>query len=434
MTAGARLALVVATNSYEDPRFAALRAPATDAGDMAEVLGDPAIGGFEVTSLMDEPESRVRRAISGFLASPGPADLVLVYMSCHGVLDARGRLSFATRDTDRADLSATAVEAGWLLDRLEDCRARAQVVILDCCFSGAFANTKSDGDLGLDRRLVGNGRGRTVLTASRATEYSYEGEATTQPARSAFTAALVDGLRGRADRDRKGYVSVEDAYTHAAERLRELGAAQSPQRWTYGGEGDLVLARTGGTPAPRRPVARPARPLPDRCVAVIDDRLGRFDVGSYDMVAFSSDGAAVTCAGPTGEVRFWNPRESCSGRRAVPWCGNAAARHGPPAGRRPAGHRRRRRTCPVVATRIRDTRARPGHRRGRQLVEAGVQPPSHLRPRLPAGRSGVGDRWERMPRRVVGSGHRRTDPRPAGRMGPRGRVQRGRCPAGGRGP
>ena len=49
------------------------------------------------------------------------------------------------------------------------------MVILDCCFSGAFARgAKGDDDLGLGERLVGEGRGRVVLTASRGTEYSFE--------------------------------------------------------------------------------------------------------------------------------------------------------------------------------------------------------------------------------------------------------------------
>jgi len=48
-----------------------------------------------------------------------------------------------------------------------------------------------------------------VLTASTATEYSFEGDPTeaVTPAGSVFTAALVEGLRtGAADTDRDGWV------------------------------------------------------------------------------------------------------------------------------------------------------------------------------------------------------------------------------------
>lgn len=257
---GPRLALVVATATYADAGFTQLRAPAQDASDMIDVLGDPDIGGFTVTPVLDRPEYEIRRAVGAFLAKRGIDDLVVVYLSCHGVLDARGRLYFAATDTEKAHLASTAVESAWLLDRLEECRARRQVLILDCCFSGAFAQTKGGAEVDLERRLVGAGRGRAVLTASRAGEYSYEGTPLPGVAlnRSVFTAALVDGLRsGEADRDGDGYISVEDAYAYAADRVKAVGGAQSPQRWLYGGESEIVLARNP------RGVAITAAPLPE---------------------------------------------------------------------------------------------------------------------------------------------------------------------------
>lgn len=244
---GPRYALIVATADYRDAAFTQLRAPAQDATDIATVLADPAIGGFAVTTVLDRPEPDIRRAAEIFLADRDVDDLVLVYVSCHGVLDARGRLYFAATDTDKARLASTAIESGWLLDRLEECRARRQVLLLDCCFSGAFAHTKGDSGLDLDRRLVGAGRGRAVLTASRASEYSFEGTPLSDGTGggSVFTAALVEGLRtGTADQDGDGYISVEDAYRYVAEQISRLGSAQSPQRWLYGGEGDTFLARS----------------------------------------------------------------------------------------------------------------------------------------------------------------------------------------------
>src|SRR5215470_1164439 len=246
---GPRRALVVATTTYADSAFTQLRAPAQDAAEMIDVLADPEIGGFTVTPVLNRPEYEIRRAVGAFLAGRGVDDLVVVYLSCHGVLDARGRLYFAATDTMKAQLNATAVESAWLLDRLEECRARRQVLILDCCFSGAFAQTKGGAEVAeveLERRLGGAGRGRAVLTASRAGEYSYEGEPLpgTATGRSVFTAALVDGLRsGEADRDGTGYISVEDAFAYAADRVKAAGGAQSPQRWLYGAEGEIILAR-----------------------------------------------------------------------------------------------------------------------------------------------------------------------------------------------
>ncbi|QUQ63353.1 caspase, EACC1-associated type [Kutzneria sp. CA-103260] len=243
-----RLALVVATASYRDAGLRQLRAPARDAAELGELLGDPAVGGFEVTTVLDRSAQRIRLAVEEFLADRRPDDLVVVYLSCHGLIDARRRLYFAAQDTMKNRLASTGVEAEWLLSQLEDCRARRQVVILDCCFSGAFGGrAKGSDDLGLDSRFHGQGRGRVVLTASRGTEYSFEGEPladAVQPG-SVFTSALVAGIRsGEADRDHDGYISVDDAYEYAFDRLRDAAVAQTPQRSVYQAEGKILLARS----------------------------------------------------------------------------------------------------------------------------------------------------------------------------------------------
>ena len=191
---GSRLALVVATDAYTDPELSRLRAPARDAGDLAQVLADPGIGGFAVTTVINQPASRIRLAFEDFLDGRGTGDLLLVYLSCHGLLDARRRLYFAAADTRKDRLGATGVEAAWVLDQLGHCRARRQVLILDCCFSGAFAyDAKGADDLHLPDGFLGQGRRRVVLTASAVAGYSFGGEPTdlATPAGSVFTAALV---------------------------------------------------------------------------------------------------------------------------------------------------------------------------------------------------------------------------------------------------
>ena len=265
---GSRLALVVATATYDDAALRLLRAPARDVADLAEVLADPGIGGFTVTTVIDQPAQQVRLAVEDFLAGRGTGDLLVVYLSCHGLLDARRRLYFAATDTRKDRLGSTGVESAWVLDQLDHCRARRQVLILDSCFSGAFAHgAKGQADLGLRDRFLGQGRGRVVLTASTATEYSFEGELAdpATPPGSVFTAALVHGLRtGAADTDHDGQISVDDAYHYVFDQVQAAGAAQTPQRWLYGAEGQILLARS-----PAGPGLIPA-PLPESLRAGLD--------------------------------------------------------------------------------------------------------------------------------------------------------------------
>ena len=245
---GERLALVVATGRYDDPGLSRLRSPVRDAAGFAAVLGDPEIGGFAVTRVVDQPHHRIRLAVEDFLDDRSTGDLVLLYLSCHGVKDARGRLFFAAADTRKSRLASTGVESAWLLEQLDDCRARRQILILDCCYSGAFAD-RAKGSAGpvVDDPLLGAGRGRVVLTASRAGEYSFQGEPLAVTG-SVFTTGLVEGLRtGAADLDHDGRITVDEAYDYAFDHVRREGAAQTPQRWIRGGEGRIVLAMTRAT-------------------------------------------------------------------------------------------------------------------------------------------------------------------------------------------
>ena len=52
---GTRAALIIATGKYEDPELRELRAPAQDERALTRVLADPAIGGFHVESVVDQP-------------------------------------------------------------------------------------------------------------------------------------------------------------------------------------------------------------------------------------------------------------------------------------------------------------------------------------------------------------------------------------------
>jgi Caspase domain len=244
---GARLALLIACCEYRDPALRQLRSPGRDVCDLEGVLGNPQIGGFDVQTLLNASSGDVQEGIEDFCADRNPDDQLLIYLSCHGVLDDFGRLYYAAANTRRLRLAATAVPAAWLNERLEDCRARRQVVVLDCCHSGAFARgSKGDPGLALRQRFEPHGRGRVVLTASRSTEYSFEGEEPSgDGVPSVFTRAIVDGLTtGDADRDRDGLITVSDLYHHLYESVRAAEPRQTPELWTYGAEGDLLIAHS----------------------------------------------------------------------------------------------------------------------------------------------------------------------------------------------
>src|SRR4029450_939103 len=130
-----RSALIVASDTYEDPHLAQLRAPGQDAAELAAVLRDPAIGDFDVRVSLNQHYYEVRVALEDFFANRAPDDLLLLHFSCHGIKDEAGRLFFAAADTQRNHLNATAIAADYVNDLLNHARSRRVVVLLDCCVS-----------------------------------------------------------------------------------------------------------------------------------------------------------------------------------------------------------------------------------------------------------------------------------------------------------
>jgi|GEM_PF-6006176 len=63
-------------------------------------------------------------------------DLLLVFFSGHGAVDANGDSFILGVDSDPNNLAATAVKVEWLRDRIAKLRCRHKVLILDSCFSG----------------------------------------------------------------------------------------------------------------------------------------------------------------------------------------------------------------------------------------------------------------------------------------------------------
>ncbi|MGW4354647.1 caspase family protein [Nocardia sp. NPDC004582] len=248
-----RFALVVATYTFSDPGLRQLTAPAHDAEALAEVLADPAIGGFEVTTLINKPHYEVGAAVGDFFADRRCDDLTLLYFSGHGLKDDAGKLYLAMTDTRTLNPLFTSVAADQIDHAMTGCHSSHQVLILDCCYSGAFpvgAIAKADDQVHALESF--SGRGRTVLTASDATQYAFEGEVPHgQATQSVFTRHLVAGLRdGGADLDQDGDITVDELYSYVHDRVVAERPRQRPKKQDNI-EGRTILARNRNWQVPQ---------------------------------------------------------------------------------------------------------------------------------------------------------------------------------------
>ena len=305
MAEGKRRALIVSADTYGDAKFRKLRSPAVDAAALRGVLEDPQIAGFDVEVSLNDPGDVVRRKVEAFFKAAAVDDFLLLHFGCHGVKDDDGNLYFVAADTALAELDASGVSAEFVNRHMARSRSRRIVLLLDCCYSGAFARgslPRGSGGVELGERFK-QGRGRFVLTASNDMEYSWDGDEVSNlgdAGLSCFTSALVEGLStGAADLDRDDQISFRDLALYVEQYVEARNPKQSPRKWFLDSEGDLYIART---PPPER---RTGHGVPlRRNYAALRPRLELSAEAEIFSVAIAQ-GSRMIAAGSKDVILLW---------------------------------------------------------------------------------------------------------------------------------
>ncbi len=151
-----------------------------------------------------------------------------------GFRDENGYLYFVTHDTEmnlqRQVFTGTAVSARFIQEQcMNRSPSKRQVLILDCCFSGAFAEGMSAKDLvpaiDIDIAAQLGGEGRAVLTSSTATQVSFEDQGG-----GVYTQYLIEGIeKGTADTDDDGVITVAELHDYAKRKVQEAKPAMKPE-------------------------------------------------------------------------------------------------------------------------------------------------------------------------------------------------------------
>ncbi len=177
----AKFALLIGVGEYSEgllPIPSAIK----DVEAMRRVLEHPDMGAFdEVTVLPNPDKGSIEKAVEDLFSDRQRDDLVLLYFSGHGIKDQNARFYLSTKETGRDQKGdfrrSTALAASKLQEYITDSRSKREVIILDCCFSGAFVQGKGTPVIGeIDIQTELGGRGRAILTSSSSIEYSFESE------------------------------------------------------------------------------------------------------------------------------------------------------------------------------------------------------------------------------------------------------------------
>ena len=250
-------AVVVGINDY--PQLPKLKYAVNDAKAFQRLLVEKNLVPAEnITVLLNEQATlrKLRSALgTGLKGAADSDDMVIIFYAGHGAterdamsMDGDGLEKYIlTYDSDPSDLFSTALPMRDLALIFNRIRSERLIFIADACYSGASGGRTVSvtglraniADTFLDR--IAAGRGKVIISASAANEVSVERD---ELQHGVFTYYLLEGLKGPADTDGDGLVTVDEAYRYVSNRVPQ--ATHQEQHPVKKGtvEGSLILSIT----------------------------------------------------------------------------------------------------------------------------------------------------------------------------------------------
>jgi formylglycine-generating enzyme required for sulfatase activity/uncharacterized caspase-like protein len=220
-----RIALLIGVSEYGAEIPPLLAAP-RDVAAMQQVLADPSRGNFEVWEPLINPDlAQFQIAVQRLFTTLKKSDVGLLFFSGHGLVDDNNHLYLATKGTSKAYYKATSVPANFIQGLSKESYSKRQIIILDCCYSGAFAEGWKLKSVGLDLQQELGAEGRVVLTSSNKTQLSFQQE---DGDVSLYTQYLVEGLKTGAAANGDGRIYAQELHQYVKNKVQEVKPAMEP--------------------------------------------------------------------------------------------------------------------------------------------------------------------------------------------------------------
>ncbi len=229
-----RLAVVLG-NNFGAQEDVPLRFAERDATRVAQTLRElGSVAPTDLFTLLDADADALRAVFAQIAAHiaghVGPAVLVFYYSGHAGA--------------DGLHLGPSRLAWEELRRQLEASGATLRVALIDACQAGSLATSKGFGLMPAAELAVAPSHGTAVIVAAEALEIAQE---SLELGGSFFTHFLVSALRGAADSDRDGRVTLSEAHSYTTRLTQQATAAwarvvQHPRyRFDIEGHGDVIL-------------------------------------------------------------------------------------------------------------------------------------------------------------------------------------------------
>ena len=219
--------LAVGISNYKDERIPDLKFASNDAKALykffLELKHRGVFKDVRMRLLVDEEATRanITEALGYFLRMASPEDTVVIFFAGHGGVEG-GEHYFMAYDTDPKNLFGTGVSQTAFERALRRIKAKRVVMLMDCCYSEGLLQVAlvPRGEVEEVRRKfweeVTRAEGRVAICSSTSEEVSFEKEG-----HGVFTYYLLKALRGEADRDGNGVITVNEAYAYVYRKVVE---------------------------------------------------------------------------------------------------------------------------------------------------------------------------------------------------------------------
>lgn len=218
---GRRLAVVISVEQHDDPVLRRFSVPAADVPAFVDVLGEQALGGFDVEFLRDPGVLAASSRIKSLFEGRDQDDCVLLYFRGVMLTGPGGGLYLAAADTVMGRPADTALDVTQTASLMQRSRAGQAVVLLD-------GRTGGPVDAGHHFRAARSAewQSRVVIASTARLEPP------------TFAGLIADGITsGAADRDRDGWIGISELYDHLRER------DPSARQWVFGSGRQPWLSR-----------------------------------------------------------------------------------------------------------------------------------------------------------------------------------------------
>ncbi len=243
--------LAVGVSQYKNPDLN-LGLPAKDAKDFARVFEQQKgkLYGDVVVQLLTDEQASKDKVIEGleWLKSQVTAkDVGVMFIAGHGMNDNQGKYFFMPYNANPDKLMSTGVAQTDIRDTLNSLAGKV-LFFVDTCHAGNALGTGKTRAVGgstdaFINELASAENGVIVFSSSTGRQLSQEDS---KWGNGAFTKAVVEGLRGKAEINNSGKVTLKGLDYYVVERVKELThGQQSPVSIAPGGITDFPIAVTG---------------------------------------------------------------------------------------------------------------------------------------------------------------------------------------------